>query len=157
MKKVLLIVALLATSVCFAQTSKKFSYKLGFVTPLPVDLNSTSLQIGLGSTIGEVGYKVSEKITATGNLAYIRFVNSQDAKLSQIPLMVGAKYTINKQFYFGAAIGGAAYNKAGSGTNFIYSPYLGMQLNKISVDLRYMNTVKTESIRVIGFVFSYTL
>ena len=157
MKKLVLSIALFATMSAFAQkTTNNFNYKIGFVTPMPADLNSISTEIGLGSTMGEVDYKLSEKIMATGNVAYIRFV-SQDGKFSQIPIMIGAKYVINKQFYFGANAGLAFYNKSSFGTDFIYSSYLGAQFNKISVDFRYMNTVKTESIRVLGFVFSYSL
>ena len=156
MKKVVLSIALFASMSSFAQkTTSKFNYKIGFVTPLPTDLNSSTPQIGLGSTMGEVTYRVSEKIVAAGNVGYIRF-NNQDANFSQIPVTVGARYIINEQFYFGANAGLASYNKGGH-TDFIYSPYLGIQLNKISVDFRYFNTVKPESIRVVGLVFSYSL
>lgn len=159
MKKVVaLSIALLAITGAFAQKKvSKVNYRVGLVTSLPTDVDVPATRITLGSTLGEMSYKVSKKITATGNLGYTRYEDKEGTVFAQIPITLGARYHIDQQFYFGANAGIAPYNKSAMGTDFIYSPYIGMQLKKISIDARYMNTVKSEPIKVLSLVFSYTL
>jgi hypothetical protein len=160
MKKILLSAAvLLSTTVSFAQTSSsKIGYKIGVLTSLPTDTDVPSTRITLGSTTGEVNYKVSKKITATGSVSYIRYTNAENVKFAQIPVTVGTRYAIDQQFYFGANAGLAFYNKKAFGTtDFIYSPYVGMQIKKIAVNFNYINTVKDEPVKVLALSFNYTL
>lgn len=158
MKKIVLLLSAFATLSASAQKkASKFNYRVGLVTSLPTDVDVPTTKITLGSTLGEVSYKVSKKVTATGNLGYTRYENREGVVFAQIPITIGGRYHIDQQFYFGANAGIAPYNKSAMGTDFIYSPYIGMQLKKISIDARFMNTVKTEPIKVLSLVFSYTL
>lgn len=159
MKKVVLLsIALLAITGVYAQKKvSKFNYRVGLVTSLPTDNDIPQTTITLGSTLGEMSYKVSKKISATANVGYTRYEDKDNIQFAQIPVTLGARYHIDQQFYFGANAGIAPYNKSALGTDFIYSPYVGMQIKKISIDARYMNTVRPEPIKVICLVFSYTL
>jgi len=159
MKKIVLLLSAFATLSASAQQKKisKFNYRIGIVTSLPTDIDVPATRITLGSTLGEVSYKVSKKITATGNLGYTRYQDKEGGVFAQVPITIGGRYHIDQQFYFGANAGIAPYNKKAMGTDFIYSPYIGMQLKKISIDARFMNTVKSEPIKVLCLVFSYTL
>jgi hypothetical protein len=160
MKKILLSAAVLLSATAFAQTTptSKFGWKLGLLTSLPTDTDIPATRIALGSTTGEVNYKLSKKITATGSLSYIRYNSSENVKFAQVPVTVGARYAIDQQFYFGASTGLAFYNKKEFGTtDFIYSPYVGMQIKKIAVNFNYINTVKDEPIKVLALSFNYTL
>ena len=162
MKKLLLVFAAVtvAATTTFAQkkSNGKFGWKIGLLTSLPTDLDVPQTRITLGSTVGEVNRKLSKKITATGSMAYVRYTDTEGRDFAQIPVLLGARYAIDNQFYFGANAGVAFFNKSEFGsTSFLYSPYIGMQIKKISIDARYMNTVREEPIKVICLVFSYTL
>lgn len=157
-KTVLVLSALCMTAVGFSQLSKKWEFKVGISTPLPADVDNASNRISVGSVASEVSTPIYKKISAVGNVMYIKCVNVENSRFSQIPVMVGAKYAIDKNYYFGVSTGVTFYNKkeVGSG-DFIYSPYIGMQTKRISVDMRYFNTVRPDAIRFMGLVFSYTL
>ena len=162
MKKVLIsafAVTLAIASFGQAKTAKaKFGWKIGLLTSLPADNDVPATRITLGSTFGDVTYPVSPKITAVGNVAYIKYRDNEGKSFSQVPVMVGASYKINNQFHFGANAGVAFYNRQiNSKANFIYTPFVGIDFNKISIDARYVNTVRTESIKVLALVFSYKL
>lgn len=156
MKKLVLLLSVFAACSVSAQKNK-FNYRIGLVTSLPTDIDVPATRITLGSTLGEVSYKLSKKISATGNLGYTRYQDKEGSVFAQIPITVGGRYHIDNQFYFGANAGIAPYNKKSLGTDFIYSPYIGMQLKKISIDGRFVNTVRSEPIKVVCLVFSYTL
>jgi hypothetical protein len=162
MKKVLISTFAITLSIAaFAQQKKapvKFGWKIGLLTSLPADNDVPATRIALGSTFGDVTYPVSKKITAIGNVAYIKYKDEEGKSFSQVPVMLGCSYKINEMFHFGANAGVAFYNRnANSNADFIYTPFVGMDINKISIDARYINTVKDEPIKVLALVFSYKL
>lgn len=155
MKKVVLALSISCLSMfSFAQ---KLTYRIGLVTSLPTDTDVSTTRITLGSTVGEVSRTISKKVVATGSVGYTRYQDKEGMKFSQIPVCVGAKYIIDSMFHFGANAGIAFYNKKSMTADFIYSPFVGMQIKRICIDARYVNTVKTEPIKVLALVFSYTL
>ena len=154
MKKIFsLLLAVSITAISYAQ----FSYKLGIVTSLPTDADVPQTSIGLGSTLGEMSYPLSKKICATGTLGYTRYKDAEGSKFSQVPLSVGARYAIDSMFHFGANVGVAFYNKKSYGSDFVYTPYIGLRVKKVTFDVHYFNTVRTEPIKLLSLVFSYTL
>jgi hypothetical protein len=154
MKKFILILAACATTTAYAQ-KQKMSYKVGIVTGLPANVTSTS--INAGSTLLEASKKISKKLAATANVGYIR-LTATDAPISQIPVLVGARYSITDQWYFGAGVGITIPTKKTYGsTEFNYSPYIGYQKGHISVDARYYLSGLQTPLSTIGLVFSYTL
>ena len=165
MKKIMLALGIvLASFSSNAQTAKepKFSYRVGVMSSLPVDIYGDDYRIGLGACLLEASYrneKVSKKFSFTGNAGYIRMTSKVAAEFAQIPVMVGARYPINKSFYFGGSAGVTFYNKKEFvSQDFIYSPYFGYQSKHLSADLRYLNTLKdVGSMKTVGLVFSYTL
>ncbi len=155
MKKVFLFLfAVAITAVSYSQ-KKSFSYKLGVVTSIPADVDA-STSIGLGSTLGEVSYPLSKKIDAVGTVGYTRYKDAE-GKFSQIPVSVGARYQIDQLFHFGATVGLGFYNKSSLGNDVVYTPYVGLKMKKITCDIHYFNTIRTEPIKLIGLVFSYSL
>lgn len=158
-KAFILFSAICLSTMSFAQTKKvtKFNYRIGLVTSLPADTDVPTTRITLGSTLVEMNYKLSKKITAVANLGYTKYQDAEGLKFSQVPTTLGFRYSIDNMFYFGASAGPAFYTKNAMTTNFMYSPYIGMQQKKISIDARFMNTVKTEPIKVVCLVFSYTM
>lgn len=152
MKKLLLFVLTVSVTAMSYSQKKTFSYKLGIVTSTPIDTESP-IEIGLGSTLGEVSYPLSKKIQAVGTLGYTRY-KSGETKFSQVPASLGAVYAIDNMFHFGATIG-VGFSKAS--TDVLYTPYIGLTVKKVSFDIHYFNTIKTEPIKLIGLVFSYKL
>ena len=143
-------------------TEKKLNYRVGIMSSVPVDIYGDDYRIGLGSTLLEASYKnvkFSKKISLVLNAGYVRMGSKVLEEYAQIPVMVGARYPINDVFYFGTSAGVTFYNKKDFGSqNFMYSPYIGFQVKHLSVDLRYLNTVKKESsLKTLGLAFSYTL
>jgi hypothetical protein len=165
MKQLFLVLAIMVTSYCsFAQTkaTPKFGYKVGITTALPVDVSADASRIKTSSTMGEISYKnpkFSKKISITFNTGYLRFTSEAESKYAKIPVMVGLRYPINDIFHFGASIGPSFYNKKVYGTSeFVYSPYIGLQVKKLSADFRYLNFTKKDYVqKTIGIVFSYSL
>lgn len=133
-------------------------YRVGLITSLPTDTYAAQRKVGIGSTFFEASYVVSKKFVATGSAGYLRYVNEGES-FSQVPVMVGLKHPIDNLFYFGVSAGLAFYNNNDYGkTDFIFSPYIGLQAKKISFDIRYLNTPKgEESIKTTAIVISYTL
>ena len=167
MKKIIFLLAVLASLTTFGQTKQtkttKFHYRVGIVTGVPMDVTDETGKINTSSTMGEVSYKndkFSKKISITGNAGYLRF-EKQDGTghYAKIPVMVGLRYPINEIFYFGASAGPSLQNRKSNGsTEFVYSPHIGMSIKKISVDLRYLNfTRKDYVMKTMGLVFSYSL
>jgi len=169
MKKVLVILGVIASINTFGQTptvktttTSKFNYRVGIATGLPVDVNVEESRLKTSSTMGEVSYKntkLSKKITLTANAGYLRFTSTDGMGYAKIPVMVGVRYPINETFYFGASAGPSFYNKKENGTTeLVYSPYVGLQVKKISCDFRYLNFTRKDYVqKTIGLVFGYTL
>lgn len=152
MKKLFLLFVACAATTAYAQ---KFNYKVGIVTGLPVNVTNTS--INAGSTLLETSTKISKKISATGNLGYVR-ITSDEVTLSQIPVLVGAKYNVNDQWYFGANVGLTIPTKKQYGkTEIGYSPYVGYQKGHMSVDARYYLSGLQAPLSTVALVFSYSL
>ena len=156
MKKTILLVSIILCSII--TNAQKFGYKVGLLASLPTDTYADQSKIAIGSTFFEASYKRSEKIDFTLNAGYLRYTNDGEA-FAQVVLMPGVRYNIDKLFHFGTNAGGAIYNRKDIGKlDFIFSPFIGLTANKITIDVRYMNTVKGEqSIKTTGIVFSYTL
>lgn len=167
MKKLLSLFLLFFISVtCFSQTKKttsqsskkapKFYYKVGLVSSLPTDTYKDQNKISIGSTFFEASYIRSKKVHITANSGYLRYANDGES-YAQIPVLIGVKYRIDNMFHFGASGGGVFFNTKGD-ANFMFSPFIGIQANKISFDVRYFNTLRKEnSIKTTALVFSYTL
>jgi len=135
----------------------KLTYRVGLASSLPTDTYQGQTKISIGSTFFEAGYSYSKKITLTANSGYLRYTNGGES-FAQIPLLVGAKYHIDNMFYFGISSGATTYNKFDYGKfDFMYSPYIGIQAKRLSFDVRYYNTLKTNPIKTTALVFSYTL
>ena len=160
---------LLASLSSFSQTSTpkvtkvpKFSYRVGVMSSLPFDIYGDDYRIGLGACLLEASYKnsnFSKKFILTANTGYLRMTSKVSPEFAEIPVMVGARYPINKSFYFGGSTGVTFYNKKEFGSqDFIYSPYFGYQSGPLSADLRYINTLRDGgSMKTVGLAFSYTL
>lgn len=169
MKKLLVILGVIASINTFGQTpsvktskTTKFNYRVGIATGLPVDVNVEESRLKTSSTMGEVSYKntkLSKKISLTVNAGYLRFTSTDGNEYAKIPVMLGLRYPINDIFYFGASAGPSYYNKKENGTTeFVYSPYIGLQVKKISCDFRYLNFNRKDYCqKTIGLVFGYTL
>lgn len=161
MKKMfLMLVGALVCSMSFSQKTSKFSYKVGLATSLPVE--QTGTHIGFGSTFLEASSTLikSKKITETFNTGVMRFTSSE-GNFAQVPILLGAKYKVNQNVYFGVSAGASIFTGKDMGNpQFTYTPYIGVQVNKISAEARYFNSFndnKDASYKTIGLVFGYTL
>jgi len=154
MKKFILILVACAATTAYAQ-KEKMSYKVGIVTGLPANVTSTS--INAGSTLLETSRKVSKRISATANAGYIR-LTSEETPISQIPVFLGARYSVTDKLYFGASAGITVPTKKEYGkTQLGYSPYVGYQNGHISVDARYYLSGLNTPLSTVALVFSYSL
>jgi len=143
MKKTILSL-LLATTFLISYSQKNVEYRLGLVTPFPVNVTQTT-QVDLGSSMVEVDYKLSKQIKTTLSSGFLRFNSSQD--FYGVPLMAGAKcYTYNStnnSMYFGANAGCFWFNKEYPVSNrLMWSSYIGFEQGPISVNFQYMNWYK---------------
>jgi len=159
MKKASILLSIILTGLfCNAQTKSKFNYKVGLVASLPTDTYAEQSKIAVGSTIFEGYYVRSSKVDLTMNAGYLRYTNGGEA-FAQVFAMPGARYKMDNLFHFGCNLGGAIYNRSDVGKlDFMFSPFIGLTANKITIDIRYFNTVKGErSIKTNAITFLYTL
>jgi len=167
MKKVLLSIAIVAiAAVTFGQTAPKSkskaitNYRVGIATAIPADVYDASSRIGIGSTFLEASCNPnpSKKFTYTVSAGYFRVIGATGS-YNQIPVLIGARYAVDKILYFGAAVGTGIYAKTGAGDpQFAFSPYIGVQKNNISIDARYFNfSGNDNTVKTLSLVFSYTL
>lgn len=156
MKQIFFLLFLLISIQSFSQ---KYNYKVGIITSLPADIYGDSYRVGIGSGFFEVSRFVSKKIDVLANSGYVRFMGEGSYKFAQIPALVGVKYKLNDKYYFGASSGISIYNKKQYGEyNWTFSPFVGMNFKKISVDVRYWNSINSEiPPKSLTAVFSYTL
>ena len=142
MKKIILLL-LLATTFLISYSQKKVEYKVGIVTPLPVNVTQITT-IGVGSAMIEADYKFSKQIKSTLSTGFLRFNSTQD--FYGVPLLAGAKYytsTTNNSMYFGANAGCFWFNKEYPVSNrLMWSSYIGFEQGHVSVNFQYINWYK---------------
>ena len=144
--------------ISFTSTAQKNTYKIGLITPLPVDIYGDEFHLTIASSFFTYENKISNKFQFTAHSGYLRFTNCTE-NYAQIPILIGAKYNLNSQYYFGASTGVSLYNKKQYGTYvYTYSPYIGINFKKISVETRYFNSVNSDNPpKYLSFVFNYSL
>jgi hypothetical protein len=139
MKKIILLL-LLATTFLISYSQKKVEYKVGIVTPLPVNVTQITT-IGVGSTMVEADYKFSKQIKSTLSTGFLRFNSTQD--FYGVPLLAGAKCYTNNSMYFGANAGCFWFNKEYPVSNrLMWSSYVGFEQGHVSVNFQYINWYK---------------
>jgi hypothetical protein len=157
MKKVLLLLSAVATLSASAQKSK-MEYKIGVLSPLPVNVYQ-NVKLYVGSSLVEMSYKYSNKVRMTLTSGFLRFQNELDKDFTNVPVMAGARYSVNNTVYFGASAGVAFFNKEASvDSRIMYSPYIGIQKGHVSADLQYINWYKFDNANNnLALCISYTL
>lgn len=141
MKQVLVILLLLAGLQSTAQ--KKWNYRIGLVTPLPVNVTSY-YSVDISSALVQVNYQLKNKWYINATTGYLRFRPNEEGykRFSNIPLLVGFKYSIDNSFYIGLMSGPVNFNEAEPKEDFtsiLYVPYFGWQKKDWSVELLYFN------------------
>ena len=140
-----------------AAKEPKWSFKVGLMSPIPVDL-VTTYSVQLGSTLAEADYKVSKKINLIGASGYWRFNggSSSYADFNVIPVMAGVKYSVNSSMYIAASGGASLVNE--KNIKPIFSPYIGFQIKDISVDFKYITWINEPTyLHNLALCFSYKL
>ena len=162
MKKLVLLVVL-ATTFVATSFAQRINYRVGIATSLPLDIySSEETHLSVGSVMLEADGMLikSNKIVQTLNAGYLRF-GSASGTFTQIPILLGAKYKVSPTLYFGAAAGVSVNTDKSYGKDqFTYSPYLGVQVKKVNVEARFLNSSrkddKTQNFKTLGLVFGYT-
>ena len=160
MKKLILLSFLAISTAVNAQKLQKPDFSVGLASAIPTDANSTDrVHINLGSTWFQVSTKYNNKFTGIVDFGYLRFKGDPETNFAVVPMLVGLKYYVNDNVYFGSSAGLGFYNKKNNGTtSFTFSPFVGVKMNHVNLDARYINIVeKNVPIKTIGLVLSYTL
>ena len=158
MKKVLLLLSAVASLSAASAQKSKMEYKIGVLSPLPVNVYQ-NVKLYVGSSLVEASYKYSNKVRMTLTSGFLRFQNELDKDFTNVPVMAGARYSVNNTVYFGASAGVAFFNKEASvDSRIMYSPYIGIQKGHVSADLQYINWYKFDnSNNNLALCISYTL
>lgn len=159
MKKLVLLFAAFATLSASAQKLQKPDLSIGLATAIPTDANSDRVHVDLGSTMFQVSTKYNKKFTGIVDFGYLKFKGDPETNFAVVPMMVGLKYFVNESAYFGSSAGVGFYNKKDNGsTSFSFAPFIGVKMNHVNVDARYISIVeKTSPVKTIALVVSYTL
>ncbi len=152
MKKLILLSLL---TIAFTTVFSQLNYKVGLLTSLYTNDNNSHPKIALGSALAEVCYPVSGMLTLTATSGIVRYVNDAEG-YNQFPVYLGTKRKINEYFYLGGNAGASFFSRIKHGVNFSWSAYAGMEVQNISIDIRYLNTVKPNSgLSTTAVVLSY--
>jgi hypothetical protein len=155
MKRAILVLTMLI-SVAYGQKTSKWGFKVGLVSPIPVDIQMQS-KVQLRSCLGEISYKLSKKIDATFNPGYLMFTFRNVEGFENTVALGGLRYNINN-IYFGATAGPSWWSENINDNSLLWSPYVGVKGKAISVDLRYFNWRKVENTaNTLGIVVSALL
>jgi hypothetical protein len=148
MKKLVVMLALIAASASFASAQGRFS--LGAELALPMGDFGDFSGIGFGGTV-RYEAPINDNLNWTGTAGYIGFGEKDDSglKISIIPIQGGLKYYFTESFngfYGGADLGvnivKAKFDFAGesysdSETKFGFAPQIGYHLSALDISARY--------------------
>jgi hypothetical protein len=148
MKKLVVMVALIAASVSFASAQGRFS--VGAELALPMGDFGDVSGLGIGGTV-RYESAINDNLNWTGTAGYISFAEKDDynLKISMIPIQAGLKYYFTESFngFYGGAQLGVSIVKAksdffgesvsASDTEFGFAPEIGYHLSVIDISARY--------------------
>lgn len=140
MKKVFLVLLMTTISVALFAQKGKVSYRVGLLTPVPVNVES-NYRMNVGSSLVEMSVKASSKTSLLINTGFMRFqANNGGSDFTNVPVLIGARYAVNSNVYFGVAAGPAFFNKEADVDNRImYTPHVGYKKGHIALDAHYIN------------------
>ena len=169
MKKIIIIALALMATGATAQKTSRVNFRVGVVTSLPTGVENQGGRVYAGSTLLEFSKKISKKMSITANAGFLRINNFKGLRTldttlvidGRVPVLAGARYHINNEWYFGAGVGYSILTdpEYDGEMHFTYTPYLGYQVKKISVDARYYvsGLKEVRNYKTLMLVFSYTL
>jgi len=170
MKRILLTLLILS-SVSFVRAQ---SAKSSSVMPREVSSNRSNLKFGLsvnpGLSLGNAGsdfvlggalslYKIlTANLEATFSAGYTQFFYGRDIqKGGLIPVKAGLQYALNPRFYVGAQAG-VAFSTTDGGAYFVYSPSVGLRINKqVDVAFKYDHFSNEPSVLGINLTYKFEL
>lgn len=158
MKKLLTICLLLVSIGAMAQKSP-WGFRTGVLVPVPVNV-SHEYRMDMGSALASVSYKACKNLDVTLTSGFLRFQGSgANEDFTNIPALLGARYHVNKNVYFGVSAGPAFFNKEFShDQRILYTPHIGYKTGPISVDANYFNWYDLDNkYNNIGLCVSYSL
>lgn len=151
MKKILFtILFALCTAIAFCQGS----FKLGLVNSIDIDDKLKHGSAILGSAMAELDYSYTGTVAFTLNVGYLRNDNSGEG-FSQFPVLAGIKYRFDETFYTGISGGVSWFDEKIRGTQFTFSPMVGANIKRLSVDIRYLHTTIHNPLMTTAIVISY--
>ena len=111
----------------------------------------SSNNVKLGSTLFEVSYKASDKISIVANSGYLSYDG-----FTNVPVLGGARYFVNSNLYLGVSAGVAIFNVGDN--QIMYTPHVGYQKGHVSLDAHYIDWRKTDdALNNMALCLSYTL
>ena len=156
MKKAILALTLLCSVAYGQKKESKWGYKVGLVSPLPIDVQLQT-RVQLRSFMGEVSHKLSPKVDLLMNGGYLMFSYRYSENFDNIVVLPGFRYNMSN-IYFGANCGLGFFSEAFNDNEVLWSPFVGVKGKKISADIRYFNWRKiTNDANTLGIVISYIL
>lgn len=155
MKKAVLALSMLV-SIAYGQKDSKWGFKVGLVSPLPVDIQLQT-RVQPKSFLGEISNKLSNKVDFTLSGGYLVFNYQVAETFSNIILAPGFRYNTGNT-YFGCTLGPSWFSENINDYQTLWSPYIGIKGKKISSDIRYFNWRKVPNNgNTLGIVLSYIL
>jgi hypothetical protein len=145
MKKMLLIVALLAATMSYGQKKATISYNAGVQVNVPMGALANDFKYGIGGLVS-ANCKPGKTWTYSLTAGYLSYqAKTGIVNVSQIPVLVGANYPIAKAINLGAEAGVSFFNN-GIGSRMTVGGVLSHDINsKFNVAVRYTSTLKNST------------
>ena len=145
MKKMLVIVAMLAATMSYGQKKATVSYNAGVQVNAPMGALSNDFNYGIGGLVSancQPGKKVTYSLTA-GYLSYQ--AKASGTNVSQVPVLVGASYPVYKAIKLGAEAGVSFFNNS-IGNRITVGGVVSHNISsKFNVAVRYTSTLKNST------------
>jgi len=145
MKKMLVIVAMLAATMSYGQKKTTLSYNAGVQVNAPMGALSNDFNYGIGGLVSancQPGKKMTYSLTA-GYLSYQG--KTAGDRLSQIPVLVSASYPVHKAITLGAEAGISFFDHS-IGNRATVGGVLSHNINnKFNIAVRYTSTLKNNT------------
>jgi opacity protein-like surface antigen len=135
MKKILVILGLVVSTVSFGQKKTTMSYAVGAQTLISTKSNDISNGVVARVVVGEGDTKAVFSVGAA------QLLNAANSTACQFPLLAGLSAKLTNKVSFGVSAGWSFFNVDGSKARFTYSPSITLDAGKFDFDIKHVGTL----------------
>ena len=134
MKKILVVLGLVVSTVSFGQKKTTLNYAVGAQTLISTKSNDISNGVVARVAVGEGETKAVFSVGAA------QLLNAANSTACQFPLLAGLSAKLAKKVNFSVSAGWSLFND-GTKASFTYSPAITLDAGKFDFDIKHVGTL----------------